>query len=167
MPILSIKTYPDKLLRQKARPVGKIGREVRNLASDMIETMRSADGVGLAGPQVGIGKRIIVVQDIEDDGPAAVFINPKILRKKGSSRICEGCLSVPGVTADIVRPESIVLEALDVDGKKIKIETGGLLARIVQHEIDHLDGVLFIDRVGFLRRKKIMKQVSKNVCMEL
>jgi len=167
MPILSIKTYPDKLLRQKARPVGKIGREVRNLASDMIETMRSADGVGLAGPQVGIGKRIIVVQDIEDDGPAAVFINPKILRKKGSSRICEGCLSVPGVTADIVRPESIVLEALDVDGKKLKIETGGLLARIVQHEIDHLDGVLFIDRVGFLRRKKIMKQVSKNVCMEL
>lgn len=167
MPILSIKTYPDKLLRQKARLVGKIGREVRNLASDMIETMRSADGVGLAGPQVGIGKRIIVVQDIEDDGPAAVFINPKILRKKGSSRICEGCLSVPGVTADIVRPESIVLEALDVDGKKIKIETGGLLARIVQHEIDHLDGVLFIDRVGFLRRKKIMKQVSKNVCMEL
>ncbi|NQT75611.1 MAG: peptide deformylase [Candidatus Omnitrophica bacterium] len=167
MPILSIKTYPDKLLRQKARLVGKIGREVRNLASDMIETMRSADGVGLAGPQVGIGKRIIVVQDIEDDGPAAVFINPKILRKKGSSRICEGCLSVPGVTADIVRPESIVLEALDVDGKKLKIETGGLLARIVQHEIDHLDGVLFIDRVGFLRRKKIMKQVSKNVCMEL
>lgn len=167
MSILSIKMYPDKLLRQKARPVGKIGKEVRNLASDMIETMRGADGVGLAGPQVGIGKRIIVVQDTEDDGPAAVFINPKLIRKKGSSRICEGCLSVPGVTADIVRPESIVLEALDVDGKKLKIETGGLLARIIQHEIDHLDGVLFIDKVGFLKRKKIMKQVSKNVCMEL
>jgi len=167
MSILSIKMYPDKLLRQKARPVGKIGKEVRNLASDMIETMRGADGVGLAGPQVGIGKRIIVVQDTEDDGPAVVFINPKLIRKKGSSRICEGCLSVPGVTADIVRPESIVLEALDVDGKKLKIETGGLLARIIQHEIDHLDGVLFIDKVGFLKRKKIMKQVSKNVCMEL
>lgn len=167
MAILSIKTYPDKILRQKARPVEKIGKEVRKFASDMIETMRSADGVGLAGPQVGIGKRIIVVQDAEGSGSAIALINPRILKKKGSSRICEGCLSVPGVTADIVRPESIVLEALDVDGKKIKIETGGLLARIIQHEIDHLDGTLFIDRVGFFKRKNIMKQVSKNVCMEL
>ncbi len=167
MSILNIKTYPDKILRQKARPVAKIGKEMRDLVSNMIETMRYADGVGLAAPQVGFSKRVIVVQDPENDQSEVALINPMILRKKGSSSFCEGCLSVPEVMCDIIRPESIVVEGLNLDGEKIEIDTGGLFARIIQHEIDHLDGILFIDRVGFFKRKKIMKRISSNVCVEL
>lgn len=167
MPILTIKIYPDAILRKKAGRVAKVGEAERRLASDMIETMRSADGVGLAAPQVGITKRIIVVEDMEEHTSALVLINPRLVKKKGRSSFCEGCLSVPDVTCDIVRPESIVVEARNLDGEKVRIDTGGLLARVIQHEIDHLDGILFIDRIGLLRRKKIMKEISSKVCMEL
>jgi len=164
---LSIKIYPDKILRKKAAPLKRVGDDERRLARDMIETMRSANGVGLAAPQVGISKRIIVVLDVEGSGKALVFINPKIVRKKGRSRFCEGCLSVPDVTSDVVRPEFITVEALNLGGESIKMEIGGLLARIIQHEVDHLDGILFIDRIGLLKRKKLIKQLGPKVCMEL
>lgn len=167
MAILTIKIYPDAILKRKASRVAKVGKNERRLASSMIETMRSADGVGLAAPQVGISERIIVVEDIEGHRSALVLINPRVVKKKGRSSFCEGCLSVPDVTCDIVRPESVVVEALNLDGERIKIDTGGLLARIIQHEIDHLDGILFIDRVGFLKRKKILKKISSKICMEL
>jgi peptide deformylase len=164
---LEIKTYPDLVLRKKARQIYKVGDNERKLAYDMIETMRSANGVGLAAPQVGISKRIIVVEDMEEDRKIALtLINPKIVQKKGKIKFCEGCLSLPGVSSDVIRPGSITVEALNLDGDKIKINTGGILARIIQHETDHLDGVLFIDKIGFLKRNKIINQLGKKVCME-
>ena len=166
---LEIRTYPDKILRKKAAAVKAIGEKERKLATLMIETMRASDGIGLAAPQVGISKRIIVIEDIENKNKDLpyVFFNPKILKKKGRCSFCEGCLSVADVMSDILRPESVLVEALDRDGKQVKIDTGGLLARILQHEIDHLDGILFIDRIGFLKRKRILKKISSKVCTKL
>ena len=164
---LEIKIYPDHNLRKKARQVAKVGESERKLAYDMIETMRFANGVGLAAPQVGVSKRIIVVEDAEDDSRIALtLINPKITRKKGKVKFCEGCLSLPGVSSDVVRPEFITVEALNLDGDTLKINADGLLARIIQHEADHLDGIMFIDKIGFLKRKKIIKQFGAKVCME-
>ncbi len=166
---MEIRVYPDKVLRKKSLEVKKVGDEERQFASSMIETMRFANGVGLAAPQVGVSRRIIVVEDTENknDNSPFVFLNPRIIRKKGRSTFCEGCLSVPDVAHDVVRARSVVLEALDLKGDKVKMDTDGILARILQHEIDHLDGVLFIDRVGFLKRKRILKEISTKVCMEL
>lgn len=164
---LNIKTYPDDVLRKKSDAVKRIGKEERKLAADMIETMRSANGVGLAAPQVDILQRIIVVEDLENSKSAFVLINPIIIKKKGKSSFCEGCLSVPDITSDIIRPEFILVEALNIEGDKIKIDTGGFLARVIQHEVDHLDGTLFIDRIGFLKRRNILKKISPKVCMEL
>ncbi len=165
---LKIKIYPDPVLRKKARQVGKVGNDERKFAYDMIETMRSANGVGLAAPQVGISKRIIVVENMVGDNKVALtLINPKITQKKGKVKFCEGCLSLPGVSNDVVRPEFITVEALNLDGDMLKINADGLLARIIQHETDHLDGILFIDKIGFLKRKKIVKQFGAKVCMEL
>ncbi len=164
---LEIKIYPDHVLRKKAMHVEKVGNDERKLAYDMIETMRSSNGVGLAAPQVGISKRVIVVEYVENDNKAAItLINPKIKQKKGKAKFCEGCLSLPGVSNDVIRPESITVEALNLDGDMFKIDAEGLLARIIQHETDHLDGILFIDRIGFLRRKKIIKQLGAKVCMK-
>ncbi len=165
---LEIKIYPDPALRKKAKLVEKAGNDERRLAYDMIETMRSANGVGLAAPQVGVAKRIIVVEEVEGDNRAALtLINPKITQKKGKAKFCEGCLSLPGVSNDVMRPEFITVEALNLDGDELKIDTGGILARIIQHEIDHLDGIVFIERIGFLKRKKIIRQLGVKVCMKL
>ncbi|MBU4311558.1 MAG: peptide deformylase [Candidatus Omnitrophica bacterium] len=166
---LEIRIYPDKVLRKKALGVKRVGEKERQLASSMIETMRSANGVGLAAPQLGVSRRIIVVDDMENknNNSPYVFFNPRIIKKKGRSTFCEGCLSVPDVTHDVVRAKSVVLEALDLKGDKVKMDTGGILARILQHEIDHLDGILFIDRVGFLKRKRILKEISTKVCVQL
>jgi len=166
---LEIKIYPDKILRKKALEVKGVSDAEQKLASDMIEAMRSANGVGLAAPQVGVTKRIIVIEDIEGKNNSSpyVFLNPKILKKNGRSSFYEGCLSVPDVMHDITRAKSVVMEALDLKGEKVRIDTGGLLARVLQHEIDHLDGILFIDRVGFLKRKRVLKEISSKVCMEL
>ncbi|MDP2921796.1 MAG: peptide deformylase [Candidatus Omnitrophota bacterium] len=164
---LEIKIYPDPVLRKKAANVEKAGSGERKLAYDMIETMRSANGVGLAAPQVGISKRIIVVEDAEGDEKISLtLINPKITQKKGRVKFCEGCLSLPGISNDVIRPEFITVEALNLDGEPIKINADGLLARIIQHETDHLDGIMFIDKLSFLKRKKIMKQLSAKVCVE-
>ena len=164
---LDIRIYPDPILRKKSRQVRKVGNEERKLAYDMIETMRSSNGVGLAGPQVGIGKRIIVVEDVQDVNKIAIaFINPKIIQKKGKIKFCEGCLSLPGVSNDVVRPEVITVEALNLDGDIFKINADGILARIIQHEIDHLDGILFIDKIGFLKRNRIIKKFGAKVCVK-
>jgi peptide deformylase len=164
---LEIKIYPDPVLRKKAKIVEKIGIDEQKLAYDMIETMRSAKGVGLAAPQVGVSKRIIVVEDIEGDNKVVLtLINPKITQKKGRLKFCEGCLSLPGISSDVMRPEFITVEAQNLDGDLLKINAEGLLARIIQHETDHLDGIVFIDRISFLKRKKIIKQLGAKVCME-
>ena len=164
---LEIKIYPDPVLRKKTSLVEKIGIDEQKLAYDMIETMRFAKGVGLAAPQIGVSKRIIVIEDAEGDNKVVLtLINPKITQKKGKVKFCEGCLSLPGISSDVVRPEFITVEAQNLDGDMLKINAEGLLARIIQHEIDHLDGIVFIDRISFLKRKKIIKQLGAKVCME-
>jgi peptide deformylase len=169
MPKLEIKVYPDKILRKKAIPVKHIDDKERSFVSNMIETMHEAKGIGLAAPQVGVSKRIIVIEDVENknNGSPLALFNPKIVKKKGKSSFCEGCLSVPQVTADIVRSERVLVEALNIEGERVRIDAKGLFATVLQHEIDHLDGILFIDRVGFFKRKKILKEISSKVCVEL
>lgn len=144
MALRQIKDYmKDDILRKKAKYVEKIDARVQTLVDDMIETMYHADGVGLAAPQVGVLKRIIVI----DVGEGVhVLINPEIIEEKGEQTDYEGCLSVPGVRAQVKRPEEVLVRALDRDGNEVEIRGNGLMARALCHEIDHLNGVLFLDR---------------------
>ncbi len=141
--IMEIRKLGDPILKIKAKKVEKIDEKVKNLARDMIETMKFSNGVGLAAPQVGESLRIIVV-DYEED--PIVFINPEILEMDGEVLDYEGCLSVPGVEVPIKRAERIVFKAQDLDGRTKKYKAKGLLARVIQHEIDHLEGILILDR---------------------
>lgn len=154
--ILEIKKYPNPVLRKKCQEVAEITDEIRNLSQDMKETMRRKDGLGLAAPQIGELKRIIIVQTANG---AEVFINPKITGKSKETEIREeGCLSFPGLFLKIKRAGEIEMEFLDLRGEKKEIKAEGLSARIFQHEIDHLDGILLIDRISFLQRLcQIMK----------
>lgn len=135
--------YGDPLLRQKAQPVREVTPEIQALVDEMVESMRAASGIGLAAPQIGTSLRVIVWDVGEGVG---VLINPKIVRRSGSQCGPEGCLSLPGLQGDVVRPERVTVRGLDRDGKEVRITGEGLLARCLCHEIDHLDGVLFIDR---------------------
>jgi peptide deformylase len=140
--VLPIVTDPNPLLRQKAKPVKKVTKRIKKLAQNMLETMYAADGVGLAGPQVGVGERIIVI-DV-GEGPI-VLINPEILSRTGEERDVEGCLSIPGRNGYVTRAARVKVAGLNLEGRKVELEGEGLLARAFQHEIDHLEGVLFID----------------------
>ncbi len=159
MAILKIKKYPDPILREKCEEVKEVNEEIKKLVDDMIETMQKNDGAGLAAPQVGVSKRVIVVET--EKGPVG-FVNPKIV-KKGKETVIEeeGCLSFPGLWLKIKRWKKVDIEALDGDGKKVKAEN--LLASILQHEIDHLDGILYIDRIGFWQRWKIRNKLKSYV----
>jgi len=151
--ILEIKKFPAPILRKKCEGVKEVTEEIKNLGWDMVETMEENEGIGLAAPQVGELKRVIIVQ--MEKGPE-VFINPKILKKTRETEIMEeGCLSFPGLFLKIKRAKGVEIEALDGAGEKVKIKAGGLPARIFQHEIDHLDGILFIDRISFWQRLKL------------
>ncbi len=154
--ILEIKKYPNPVLRKKCQEVTEITDEIRNLSQDMKETVEQKDGLGLAAPQIGELKRIIIIQTA--NGPE-VFINPKITRKsKGTEIREEGCLSFPGLFLKIKRAGEIEMEFLNLRGEKKEMKAGGLSARIFQHEIDHLDGILLIDRIPFLQKLcQIMK----------
>jgi len=149
-PPLEIHTLGERVLRQGSKNVTSINDEVRRLAQQMLQTMYSADGIGLAAPQVGVNKRLIVV-DIDPENsarPPLVLINPQV--KQASAELAvdqEGCLSVPGVYADVRRSQKIIATYRDLSGKPMQIEASGLLARCILHEIDHLDGVMFVDRV--------------------
>ena len=143
-----IREIGDPLLRKKSRPVEVIDDKIKQLIDDMYETMKKADdGIGIAAPQVGVLKRIIVI-DLGEEGDGQVYklINPVILKQKGEQLCREGCLSVPGMTGDVVRPKEVVVEALNENGEKIKIKAKDLLAVCLSHEIDHLEGILFIDK---------------------
>jgi len=153
---------PDRaILRQRAKRIKRFSAELRALAEDMVETMHEAYGVGLAGPQIGLPIRIFVAEIPEEEnnpqsGKTYVLVNPKII-KAGREQVLgeEGCLSIPGIYGDVWRSEEVVVRAQDVNGKEIRVRARGFLARVFQHEIDHLDGILFIDRVeepGNLRR---------------
>lgn len=144
MAIRNIRTEGDEVLRKKCRNVDEINERVLTLIEDMIDTMYEADGVGLAAPQVGILKRIFVVDVYDDFGPR-VFINPEILETRDSQLGEEGCLSVPGVTEDVERPDYVKVKALNEKGEEFILEAEELLARAICHENDHLNGVLFVD----------------------
>ncbi len=145
-----ILTYPDPFLGAKAAPVARMDDNVRTLIDDMFETMYSASGVGLAAPQIGEGRRVIVidVSPVEKDVPPMALVNPEIVARRGLAEATEGCLSVPGVEGVVARAEYVTVKGLNELGEPVRFEAGGLLARALQHEIDHLDGVLFIDRLS-------------------
>ena len=146
MAIREIRENGDEILRKKSREVEKIDEKVLELIEDMIETMHKYNGVGLAAPQVGILKRIVVIDLYDDNGPLRL-INPKILKTKGKQEVEEGCLSFPNQYAKMIRPEEVVAEALNEKGEKIKIKAKGLLAQAICHEVEHLEGILFVDNM--------------------
>ncbi len=154
MAILEIIKIGDERLRKKSRPIRRFDKNLRKFAEDMVETMRKADGVGLAAPQVGVNDRLIVVEmpeDYDDDpqaGQLFVVVNPEIVRAKGKKEPGdEGCLSIPGYIGEVMRYPMVTVKGQDINGKEIRIKAYDFLARIFQHEIDHLDGVLFIDHI--------------------
>ncbi len=149
MAVLPIRVFPDPVLKQKAKRVGTIDGSIRKMISDMIETMHAAPGrVGLAAPQVGIPLRIIVIGIPEAE--ATVLINPVLVRKTGGRSIDEGCLSVPGYFGEVSRAESVTVKGRDRRGKEIRIKAAGLLAQAIEHEIDHLNGTLYLDHLESL-----------------
>lgn len=136
----------DEILRKKSRDVEKIDEKIQTLIDDMIETMRKYNGVGLSAVQIGVLKKVVVI-DIDDGTGVKVLINPKIIKTKGEHEVEEGCLSFPNQYAKLMRPKEVIAEALDRDGKKITIKAKDLLAQAIAHELDHLDGVVFKDKM--------------------
>jgi peptide deformylase len=145
-----ILVYPDPFLARKALPVAAVDDRVRALIRDMFETMYAAEGVGLAATQVGVGKRVIVidVSPVDETIAPVAVVNPEIVERKGAVTGVEGCLSVPGVQGEVCRAETVEVRGKDEEGRPVRILAAGILSRALQHEIDHLDGVLFIDRVS-------------------
>ena len=165
MAIKTILTEPNKILRQVSKPVIKVGIDEQKLMDDMLETMYAANGIGLAAIQIGIPKRIIVMDISKDENKKEprYFVNPIIKNKdKLKSTYEEGCLSVPDQFAEIDRPKNCDIEYLDYDGKKKLLKAEGLLATCIQHEMDHLEGILFIDYLSKLKKSMIIKKLSKN-----
>ena len=165
MAIKTILTEPNKKLRQVSLPVKKIGKEEQNLMNDMLETMYDAKGIGLAAIQIDVPKRIIVldISKSENEKKPMFFVNPLIINKDlNLTTYEEGCLSVPDQFAEIDRPSKCEVEYLDYDGNKKLLKANGLLATCIQHEMDHLEGVLFIDYLSKLKKSMILKKLSKN-----
>jgi len=163
MAILPIRIYPDPVLRVKCRKVEEFDDRLRKLASDMVETMHAAPGVGLAAPQVGVDLRLAVV-DIsvgEDPSLLKVLVNPEVVRREGAESDVEGCLSLPGITDKVDRPAAVTIRAQDLAGQPFELEATEYMARAVCHEIDHLDGVLFTDHLRGLRKERIRRQLKK------
>jgi peptide deformylase len=163
MALLEILKYPDPRLREVAKPVATVTAETRKLVEDMAETMYAASGCGLAATQVGVDQRIFVI-DIAGEDEASdlkVFINPEIFEKTGTQTWEEGCLSFPGATEEIRRADRVKVRALDQHGKPFELEATGLLAIAIQHENDHLDGVLLIDKLNALRRRLVSRKVNR------
>jgi len=163
MALLDILKYPDPRLREVAKPVAAVTADTRKLVDDMAETMYAATGCGLAATQVGVNARIFVI-DIAGEDEASdlkVFINPEIIDTSGSQTWEEGCLSFPGATEEIRRAEHVKVRALDQFGKPFELEATGLLAIAIQHENDHLDGVLLIDKLNALRRRLVSRKVNR------
>ena len=163
MALLQIRHYPDPVLKQKAEPVTEFTPELRQLAQDMVETMYAAPGVGLAAPQVGVSKRLTVIDCApKDEEPALlVLVNPEIIARQGECHEEEGCLSVPGYYAKVDRSAQVRVRFQDLDGTAHVIEADGLMAIACQHEIDHLDGVLFVDHLSPLKRSMFRKKWQK------
>ena len=163
MALLDILIYPDPGLREVAEPVERVDDEVRSLVEDMAETMYDAPGVGLAATQVGVNKRVFIIDIADEDEPSnlQVFINPEILLREGTQSWKEGCLSFPEISEEIKRAKRVRVRALDLSGNEFELEAEGLLAVAVQHENDHLDGVLMVDKVSPLKRRLIGRKLAK------
>ena len=155
--------WSDPILKQKARPVAKVDDKVRALVKDMFETMYSAEGVGLAAPQVGVLQRVIVLDTSprQDEAKPIAMINPEIIGMEGETTYTEGCLSIPGEAEDVDRAAFVTVKYLDVDGNEQTLRCDGLLAIAVQHENDHLDGTVFVDHVSTLKRELIRKRMKR------
>lgn len=161
MALLEILHFPDPRLREKAVPVDRVNDHIRQTVNDMFETMYEAPGIGLAATQVNIQQQIIII-DISDSKDAPVcLINPEIITKEGDEEMQEGCLSVPGIFENVQRAEKITVTALDQNGESITLEAEGLLGVCIQHEMDHLDGKLFVDYLSPLKRERIKKKMLK------
>ena len=160
---LKIQKYGTDVLRKVAEPVEEITDEIRQLAQDMLKIMYESDGVGLATPQIGISIRIIVVDPdpYDPDSRPMALINPEIVERSGDAEADEGCLSVPEIRGNVERSENVTVEAFNLDGEKVRIEATDMLARIFQHEIDHLDGKLIVDHFSRLRKQMIKKQLRR------
>lgn len=161
MSILHVLHYPDPRLRVTAEPVPEVTDPIRELIDDMLETMYDAPGIGLAAPQVDVAKRIIVVDITEERNKPLALVNPEIIQREGHEQMEEGCLSVPGVYEVVERAERIRVQGLDRDGKALDLEARGLLSVCIQHEVDHLDGKLFVDYLSELKRKRVRKKMDK------
>ncbi len=147
MALRQIRKVGDEILRKKSRVVETVDERIVELLNDMYDTLKASDdGIGLAAPQIGVLKRLVVIDLTEEDGEVYKLVNPVIIKSKGEQVCREGCLSVPGVLGDVVRPKEVVVEALNEKGEKIKIKAKDLLAIVLCHEIDHLDGILFTDK---------------------
>jgi peptide deformylase len=160
MSVLSVKRYGDPILRQVAEPVAAVTPEIKRLIADMVDTMWHQVGIGLAAPQIGVALRIFVMDNGKSG--ARTLINPVITERGGSVREEEGCLSVPGIFADVERDQWVTVSALDGDGEPVTLHARGLEAKVIQHEVDHLDGVLFIDRLPPVMRDRIKKKIQKD-----
>jgi peptide deformylase len=163
MAVRPIRCYPDPVLRQRCAPVERFDEGLRRLAADMVETVHAAPGVGLAAPQVGEPVRLAIV-DLsvgEDPGQLHVLVNPELLSSTGSAVEVEGCLSLPELSEKVERPAAVVVTAFDLERRPIELRAEGWLARALCHEIDHLDGVLFVDRLRGLRRERMRRQLRR------
>lgn len=163
MALLPIRIYPDPVLREVCPPVERFDDQLRRLSADMIDTMRAAPGVGLAAPQVGVPLRLCVLDPSAGNDPAAVrvLVNPELLDSEGVENEEEGCLSIPGFVERVERPGRVTVRGLDLDGGEILLAADGILARVVCHEIDHLNGVLFVDRLRGLRRDRARRALRR------
>ena len=167
MALLTILHYPDPRLRQVAKAVGQVDDALRRLVDDMAETMYAAPGIGLAAVQVNVALRVVVIDLSETRNALQVFINPEIVERDGKQVFEEGCLSVPGIFGDVERAQHIRVRALDRDGKPFELEARGLLATCIQHEIDHLDGKVFVDYLSRLKQSRIRKKIEKQERMTM
>jgi peptide deformylase len=158
---LPILEFPDPRLRTIAKPVTQVDDSLRQLVDDMFETMYAAPGIGLAATQVNVHQQLLVLDVSEDHNQPMVFINPEILRAEGHQVYQEGCLSVPGIFADVKRAEKVAVRALDRDGQPFELEAEGLLAVCIQHEMDHLAGKVFVDYLSPLKRELVRKKLAK------
>ncbi|THF62078.1 peptide deformylase [Pseudothauera rhizosphaerae] len=161
MALLPILRYPDPRLHTRAAPVAVVDDHIRKLVRDMAETMYEAPGIGLAATQVNVHKRVVVIDVTEDKSALMAFINPEIVERAGEQVCEEGCLSVPGVYEKVTRAERVKVRALDADGKPFELEAEGLLAVCVQHEIDHLDGKVFVEYLSPLKLNRIKAKLVK------
>ena len=163
MAVRRIRLYGDPVLRRLSEPVDAVDDGTTGLLSNLVATVDHAAGLGLAAPQIGVTKRVIVVVQVDEEGKRKHFalINPEIVSACGEEIAEEGCLSIPGIYSNVKRPESVVVQGLDAQGNEVRVEARGVMARAFSHEIDHLDGVLFVDKIGMVKRSLLKRKLNE------